>query len=89
MYILGMADEDFENAIRENDTALLSKYLYRVQKITNSDYYFRHHLETSVDDKENLDSKKESKRFYRLGIKGLFNLNPKKVSISAIGDIFV
>lgn len=90
MYILGMADEDFENAIRENDTALLSKYLYRVQKITNSDYFFRHHLETSVDDKDDIEFKRDSKRFYRLkSIKGLFNLNPKKVSISAIGDIYV
>lgn len=89
MYVLGMADEDFENAIRENDTALLSKYLYRVQNIANADYCFRHHLETSVD-KDNIELKRDSKRFYRLkSIKGLFNLNPKKVSISAIGDIYV
>ena len=30
--------------------ALISKNLYRVQKFSVKDYYFRHHLETKVED---------------------------------------
>ena len=29
---------------------LISKHLYRVQKLTSGNYYFRHHLETNVED---------------------------------------
>jgi CRISPR-associated endonuclease Csn1 len=32
----------------------ISKNLYRVQKFSQGDYYFRHHLETNVDDNKNL-----------------------------------
>ncbi|MDO4216899.1 MAG: type II CRISPR RNA-guided endonuclease Cas9 [Bacteroidales bacterium] len=32
----------------------ISPNLYRVQKISNKDYVFRHHLETTVDDKKEL-----------------------------------
>lgn len=90
MYILGMTDEDFENAIRENDTALLSKYLYRVQKIAEKNWMFRHHLETSVDDKNDVAEKRMSLRMIHCqSLDALKKQNPKKVSISAIGDIFV
>mgnify|MGYP000734179409 CR=1 FL=1 len=34
----------------ENNYALISSNLYRVQKIASKDYYFRHHLETKVDE---------------------------------------
>lgn len=34
----------------KNNYALISANLYRVQKFTNRDYFFRHHLETNVED---------------------------------------
>lgn len=34
--------------------SIISPNLYRVQKFTNKDYYFRHHLETNVDEKREL-----------------------------------
>lgn len=34
--------------------ALISPYLFRVQKIGSKDYTFRHHLETTVEDKKEL-----------------------------------
>ena len=34
--------------------ALISPNLFRVQKLTTKDYVFRHHLETSVEDKAEL-----------------------------------
>jgi len=34
--------------------AIISENLYRVQKLTYKNYYFRHHLETTVEDKKEL-----------------------------------
>lgn len=34
--------------------ALISPNLFRVQKFTNKDYFFRHHLETTVEDRKEL-----------------------------------
>lgn len=53
MFILGMNEELYQEAMRNENYALLSKYLYRVQSISQKDYFFRHHLETTVDDKYN------------------------------------
>ena len=91
MFILGMDEADFQEAIKNGDNATLSKYLYRVQKLTKGDYYFRHHLETSVDDKYNGVSNpsisKQMKKLYRIGLTQLVNLNPHKVHVSVIGKI--
>jgi CRISPR-associated endonuclease Csn1 len=53
MFVLDLTKEEFNDALNENNLSLISKHLYRVQKIAASDYYFRHHLETSVEDKFN------------------------------------
>lgn len=37
--------------------ALISENMYRVQKIASKDYYFRHHLETTVEDNPTLKGK--------------------------------
>lgn len=85
MFILGMTNDEFNDAIREGDTALLSKYLYRVQKIGAGYYVFRFHTETQVDDS---NTALEMKKFYRIRSIPAFNkLNPHKVRISITGDI--
>ena len=68
-----------------NDYALLSKYLYRVQKMTKGDYFFRHHLETAVDDISN--TAKQMGKMKRLSKKSLQENNPHKVHISVTGKI--
>lgn len=35
--------------------SVISPYMYRVQKFTNKDYWFRHHLETILDNRKELD----------------------------------
>ena len=91
MFILGMDEADYQEAMKKGDNATLSKYLYRVQKLTEGDYYFRHHLETSVDDKyngvSNPNISKQMKKLYRIGLTQLANLNPHKVHVSVIGKI--
>ena len=85
MFILGMPEELYQDAMAHEDYALLSKYLYRVQKLTTKDYFFRHHLETKVDD----DSKeaKQMGKMKRLSLKALQQNNPHKVHISVMGKI--
>lgn len=92
MFILGMEEEFYQDAIRNKDYALLSKYLYRVQKLSKGIYHFRHHLETIVDDKysgvknENL-SISIGKLIRTASLGTLQNLNPHKVHISITGKI--
>lgn len=85
MFILGMADELYYDAMQKEDYATLSRYLYRVQKMTKGDYFFRHHLETAVDD--NSSTAKEMGKMKRLSLKSLLENNPHKVHISLTGKI--
>jgi CRISPR-associated endonuclease Csn1 len=87
MFILGMANEDFEKALNEKNNALLSKYLYLVWSIAEGDYWFRHHLETKNSELKKLIGVKESKRYYRLSSKGLMALNPIKIRLNHLGII--
>lgn len=64
-----------------SNNKFISPNLFRVQKITTKDYFFRHHLETNVEDKPNLKGitwKRESLS----GISGVI-----KVRINHIGEI--
>jgi CRISPR-associated endonuclease Csn1 len=86
MFILGMSEELYQEAMRNNDYAMLSKYLYRVQKLTSGDYFFRHHLETSVDD--NSATARGMGKLKRIqSLKSLVDNNPHKVHISITGKI--
>lgn len=92
MFILGLEEELYQDAMRNEDYATLSKHLYRVQKLAHKNYCFRLHLETSVDDKYN-GQKNEmlSKQMGKLIIiQSLANLelnNPHKVRVSLTGKI--
>ena len=92
MFILGMSDDLYNDAMQRNDYATLSRYLYRVQSISQKDYFFRHHLETTVDDKYN--GEKNAALSTSMGklirVKSLGSLaekNPHKVHISITGKI--
>ena len=86
MFILGMNEELYQEAMRNNDYALLSKYLYRVQKLATGDYFFRHHLETTVDDIS--ATAREMGKLIRIrSIKAFEQNNPHKVHVSITGKI--
>ena len=92
MFVLGMSNDEFNDAIRCGDYATLSRHLYRVQKLANKNYYFRHHLETAVDDKYNgvkneMLSKCMKKLINVQSLSAFQKLNPHKVKISVIGKI--
>lgn len=87
MFVLGLADEEFDDAIKNNDKVLLSKHLYLVWSIADGDYWFRHHLETKNSELKKITGAKDCKRYYRLSLKSLIELNPHKIRLNHIGEI--
>lgn len=85
MFVLGMEDDAFEDAVHNNDYATISKYLYRVQSVSESDYWFRLHIETQND---KTPSAKLARKYHRIkSLKAFYELHPHKVHISMIGKI--
>lgn len=63
---------------------IISKNLFRVQKLTSKDYFFRHHLETNVDNNSEL------KDIVYYSIRSTNKLNSlKKVYVSNLGIISI
>jgi len=80
MFLLGLNDEEinWENP----DYDVLKEHLYRVQKLTSGDYFFRKHKSSTVTD----DDYKQIRGFGE-GKTGWFTFNPVKVKISVSGKI--
>ena len=92
MFILGMPDDLYADAMENGDYALLGKYLYRVQKLATKNYVFRYHTETKVDDKysgvrNEMLSKKMGKLKIIASLDALRKVNPHKVKIDLLGRI--
>ncbi|WP_294328133.1 type II CRISPR RNA-guided endonuclease Cas9 [uncultured Chryseobacterium sp.] len=88
MFILGLSQDEFDEAIKNDDKSLLSKHLYLVWSISENNYWFRHHLETKNSDLKKTDGAKESKRLYNIRSLGsLFSLHPIKVRLNHLGEI--
>ena len=85
MFLIGMTDEEIQQAISLQDYSTLSKHLYRVQKLTSNDYYFRYHLETMLAPQNNPGT---TPKYYRVtSFKRYTKLNPRKVHINILGQI--
>jgi CRISPR-associated endonuclease Csn1 len=65
----------------KKNSALISSHLFRVQKITSKDYFFRHHLETTLQDKKEL----KGVTFIRTGLNNIEGI--VKVRTNHIGVI--
>jgi CRISPR-associated endonuclease Csn1 len=85
LFIIGLDTSEID-IFEEKNYALVSKYLYRVQKIFDFDLWFRHHLETRVDEISPLA--REIKKFYQIkSIGGFERLNAIKVKINSLGKL--
>ena len=73
------ADYDLQNP---KNAAMVSQHLYRVQKVTTKDYYFRHHLETTVNEEGRLHNKTWIRIRNGNGLKGIV-----KVRINHLGRV--
>lgn len=88
MYILGLSEDDFKQAILDNNKRLLSKYLYLVWSVSENNFWFRHHLETKNSELKKTKGARESKRFYLFKSVGAFvSQNPIKVRVNHLGEI--
>lgn len=85
MFILGMSDDEYNDAIEAKDKKALCEHLYRVQKLSFGKYMFRRHVETNVE--ANSESRNAKKYYEIQSFKALFTLNPRKVSITSLGEI--
>ena len=85
MFILGMPEEEFEQAIEQKDNSALGQYLYKVQNISEQTYRFCFHTETQFDPTK---MNKPDKRFLNIRSLGaLLNLNLHKVRVNLLGEI--
>ena len=85
MFVLGMGDDEFNDAMAAKDYKALGEHLYRVQKVASLYYVFRSQYETKLDDSKNALT---MKKYYRTrSFNALLALNPRKVSISLLGEI--
>ena len=77
--------DDFDpsevDLLNHENYALISPNLFRVQKLTDGDYFFRHHLETTVES----DRRTLNKLWKRISSRGLMGV--KKVQVSRLGEI--
>ena len=93
MFVLGMEDDEFNDAVEHQDYATLNKHLYRVQSISAHDYFFRYHIETRVDDKyEGVEKGREASFISGALIRSrsfssLFAQFPHKVNVDLLGHI--
>lgn len=88
MFVLGMSEEEWDDAIQTKDYKILCKHLYKVQSLSNSQYLFT--LNTITSPFNHYDANNEDKRFIRSkSISSLFALHPHKVRISLLGDILL
>ncbi|MCI0922695.1 type II CRISPR RNA-guided endonuclease Cas9 [Sphingobacterium rhinopitheci] len=67
--------------LTSKNQALISKHLFRVQKFTIKDYFFRHHLESIVED----NSKLKNITWRREGLSGISGI--LKVRTNHLGEI--
>ncbi|SHF52737.1 CRISPR subtype II/NMENI RNA-guided endonuclease Cas9/Csn1 [Flavobacterium fontis] len=80
MFLLGLDKNQVDWQSLDYD--ILKEHLYRVQKLTSGDYFFRKHLSSTVTDNQ----------FYQIrgfgdGKTGWFTFKPLKVKISVSGQI--
>lgn len=97
MFVFDIEKEKLEELISQKAYDQISHKIYRVQKLGKSasgaiDIFFRHHLETSVDDKkfggEDL-AKKAGILIRASSLSTLLDRNPQKVRTNVMGEILL
>ncbi len=90
MFVFPNDDFDIQSIdfLDKKNASLISKHLFRVQKISSKEYMFSHHLETTVISKEDLKNKKMLKgKTYHLLKSTKYLENIVKVRINHLGEI--
>lgn len=86
MVVIGLSDKELQRALEVQDYHKLSEHLYRVQKMSSRDYWFRYHLETSVVDDKNTSGR--IPKFHRVrSLSDYEKRNIRKVRVDLLGRI--
>ena len=86
MVVIGLSDKELQRALEVQDYHKLSEHLYRVQKMSSRDYWFRYHLETSVADDKNTSGR--IPKFHRVrSLSDYEKRNIRKVRVDLLGRI--
>lgn len=88
MFILGMSEDEYNDAVRFGDKAKLNRYLYRVQKLAMNNYHFRFHTETRIDGDPQEDRNRKA-LYYLASYNAIKELNPHKVRVTPTGEIIL
>lgn len=85
-------NDDFDvneiDLMDEKNSALISKHLFRIQKIATTNYMFTHHLETQATNSDDLKNKKSLSGLKYNSIRSTAHLNQLiKLRINHIGKI--
>ncbi len=86
-FLFGLTTEEASNYINERNYAKLSQHLYKVQKLTSGEYFFRLHSDNSKIDK-NFNEAKITQKVVRISSIGvLLKHNPIKVCVDMLGQL--
>jgi CRISPR-associated endonuclease Csn1 len=85
MFLLGLTQEEVDDAINNGQKATLSAALYRVQKIAEKYYVLRSHIESTLNDTD--DAPKLGKYVSIRSIGAFEKLQPVKVKIDVLGQL--
>lgn len=87
MVVLGMSDDEWNDAVADNDIRALNRHLYRVWKLSGSMYCFKYQTNTTAAIEEGDDALKQ---FYMIrSIPTMLALHPRKVKVSLLGKIIL
>lgn len=89
MFVFRMTKEELEEAIKTKEFEKVSQNLYRVQKIAEKYYVFRHHLETRLEkeQKEEKTSILLNKMIRINSLETFRKQSPIKIKLTQIGEI--
>lgn len=88
MFVLGMTEEEWNDAIESKKYQIICKNIYKTQKLSSLEYCFT--IGTYAQSYDSKYANKKDKRFLRIkSINSFFNLNPHKVRISVLGDLIL
>ena len=85
MVVLGMSDDEWNDALASNDIRAVNRHLYRVWKLRSGEYCFKYHTCTTAAIE---GGDKEIKQHYIISsIPALSALHPRKVTVSILGKL--
>lgn len=97
MFVLGMSDDEWADALDSNNKEAILRHLYRCVSYTNSpnmSYFFNLHVAAKMGSQRE-DKKKIEKQYSAMNVKRIqslktfFGYNPRKVRVDLLGNLIL